>query len=197
MMTDPDFSVLDDSEDSDNEHDSEMNNTVLRAKRGLATGSVNAPFQDMLQLIQFIPSVKKKQMALAGAYTDIDFKEQANRESRLKNITVNEKNVSFKTQNQGTPGSSGSGRIGTDERRRNSNYRRAKEVFPQIGEAKPEVRRFIGGISKPNRQSLKLQKNSSKLKACPCPESSTCTFAFTCEAFKRLTLSQKISFVKN
>ena len=44
MMTDPNFSVLDDSKDSDDEIDSEMNNTVLRAKQGLATGSVNAPF---------------------------------------------------------------------------------------------------------------------------------------------------------
>ena len=66
MMNDPNFSVLTESDDSDDEIDSEINNTVIRAKRGLATGSVNAPFEDMLQLIQFIPSVKKKQMALSG-----------------------------------------------------------------------------------------------------------------------------------
>ena len=65
MMNDPNFSVLKESDDSYDEVDSEVNNTVLRAKRGLATRSINAPFQDMLQLIQFVPSVKRKQMALS------------------------------------------------------------------------------------------------------------------------------------
>ena len=104
MMLDPNFSVIEESDDSDDEADSELNNTVLRAKRGLATGSINAPFQDMLQLIAFIPSVKRKHMTLSSVYTDVDFKEQAMRESRLKNININERNVSFKTQSQGISG---------------------------------------------------------------------------------------------
>ena len=65
-----------------------------------------------------------------------------------------------------------------------------------MGSARPATRRYIGGISKPNRTNLKLSKQSSKLKSCPCPGSSNCNFAFQCTSFKALPLSQKISFLK-
>ena len=198
MQADPNFSVIEESDDElDNEAESDMNNTVMRAKQGLAAGSINAPFQDMLELIAFVPSVKRKNMSLASVSTDSDFREQAVRESKLKNVSITDKNVSFKVQSQGLPGNGAAGKDGNDDKTTHVNYRRVVGIFPQIKEAKPEIKRFVGGISKPNRTSLKLPKNSSKLKECSCPGSSVCTFAFTCEGFKKMHLSQKIAFVKS
>ena len=132
MQADPNFSVIEESDDSDDEAESDMNNTVMRAKQGLAAGSINAPFQDMLQFIAFVPSVKRKNMSLASVYTDSDFREQAVRESKLKNVSINDRNVSFKVQSQGLPGNSAAGKDGNDDKTTHLNYRRVVGKYPQI-----------------------------------------------------------------
>ena len=82
-----------------------------------------------------------------------------------------------------------------DDRKNNEGYKLVKKVFPQVKSAGSAVKKYIGGISRPNRISLQLAKNSSKLRDCPCP-GATCTFAFQCRSFKDLHLAQKVSFVK-
>ena len=78
----------------------------------------------------------------------------------------------------------------TKGNKKTENYKKLHGKFQQIKNASEPVKRYIGGISKPNCKALNLSPNSSLLKTCPC-ESSFCKFAWMCQSFKKCLFHKK------
>ena len=136
--------------------------------------------------------VKERQKAIISVSNEEQLRSQAKAESKLKDKPITSKSVSYKTDAVTVGGKTESSAI---EKKNGDGYKLIKKAFPQVKTAGSAIKRYIGGISRPNRMSLQLSKNSSKLKDCPCP-GALCTFAFQCGGFKNLHLAQKVSFCK-
>ena len=106
---------------------------------------------------------------------------EAQAEAQLRRKPLTQKNVSFEitgkyksiqSTEKDTPV-----RYNTKKDYTTQEYRNLKRKFEQLQEAPKAVRRFVGGISKPNRNALRLTPNSSILKTCPC-ENTLCKLAW-------------------
>ena len=125
---------------------------------------------------------------------------EAQSESQLRHKPITQKNVSFeltgKHRSLQSTNRDTSAKDNAKTDHRSPVYNNLKRKFVQIGNAPAQVRRFVGGISKPNRNALSLTPNSSILKTCPCTDT-LCKFAWHCPGFKALPLPMKMAFVKD
>ena len=195
LLEDPGYDVLG-SDDSGDEENYDLNNTMFGAKKGLASGCVDTPYRDMLTLVKFAGKVKEKQKARIAVTNEDQLKSQAKAEAKLKDVHITSKNVSYRTDKSDAVAFGGKTENSAKEKNKyGDGYKAVKKAFPQVRNAGSNVKRYVGGISRPNRMYLQLSKNASKLKECPC-NGNLCTFAFQCGSFKNLHLAQKISFCK-